>query len=315
MEKLQNSRVDLAQISETWQDVRKDDHNEKIDKLENQYGYKWYSFARPKYRDNGSLTGGGGSAILVNSRNWLSNQLDDILVPQGLEIVWVKVAPKSKCDLKVLIVCGLYSKPNSHKKTVLSDHIAMNFHLLKMKYPEAKFVFLGDFNCYKPDHILHLSPQLRQLVHYSTHGDKTLDLLVTDMHTLYHPPVPCHPLLPDHPTLAAPSDHVGNLLIPRSVPGVAASRAYRTLTVRPFSSSQISALGRWISLETWEHVQTASDVDSQLDNLTSSIFIMLDAVAPVKEVRIALDDPPWMSTRIKTSIRQRNREFDKQHQN
>ena len=38
---------------------------------------------------------------------------------------------------------------------------------------------------------------------------------------------------------------------------------------------------------------------------------MLDAVAPVKEVRIALDDPPWMSTRIKTSIRQRNREFDK----
>ena len=38
---------------------------------------------------------------------------------------------------------------------------------------------------------------------------------------------------------------------------------------------------------------------------------MLDSVAPTKEVKIALDDPPWMNTRIKTVIRQRNREFDK----
>ena len=141
--------MDIAQISETWQGVRKGDHNDKIDRLDNQYGYKWYSYARPKYRDDGSITGGGGSAVLVNSRNWLSNQLEDILVPQGLEIIWVKVAPKTKCDLKILIVCGIYSKPNSHKKTVLSDHISMNYHLLKMKYPEAKFAFMGDFNCYK----------------------------------------------------------------------------------------------------------------------------------------------------------------------
>ena len=37
---------------------------------------------------------------------------------------------------------------------------------------------------------------------------------------------------------------------------------------------------------------------------------MLDAVAPLKEVKIALSDPPWMNSRIRTVIRQRNREFD-----
>ena len=79
VERLENSRVDIAQISETWQDVRKGDHNDKIDRLDNQYGYKWYSYARPKYRDDGSITGGGGSAVLVNSRNWLSNHLVDIM--------------------------------------------------------------------------------------------------------------------------------------------------------------------------------------------------------------------------------------------
>ena len=38
---------------------------------------------------------------------------------------------------------------------------------------------------------------------------------------------------------------------------------------------------------------------------------MLNTVAPEKEVKIALDDPPWMNTRIKTIIRKRNREYDK----
>ena len=117
-ETLQNSRIDLCQISETWQDINKKDHNDKIERLEKQFGYKWYSFARPKYRDDGSLTGGGGCAVLVNTRNWLSTHLDDIIVPQGLEVVWVKVAPKTESDLKLLIVCGIYSKPNSCKKTV-----------------------------------------------------------------------------------------------------------------------------------------------------------------------------------------------------
>ena len=311
VEKLQNSRIDIAQISETWQDLKKREHNDKIDVLKNRYGYLWYSFARSKYKDDGSLTGGGGSAILINSRNWLSEHLADIIVPQGLEVVWVKVAPRTNSILKILIVCGIYSKPNSRKKTILSDHISMNYYLLKMKYPDAKFVFLGDFNCYKPDHILLLSPQLRQLVHYCTHGDKVLDLLITDMHTLYHPPVSSQYLLPDNPAQAAASDHLGNLLIPRSVPGVNSSRVYRTILVRPLTESQIAAIGRWIATEPWDHLHSFSDVDVQLESFTSSVFFMLNAVAPEKEVRIALDDPPWINTRIKSIIRQRNREFDK----
>ena len=38
---------------------------------------------------------------------------------------------------------------------------------------------------------------------------------------------------------------------------------------------------------------------------------MIDSVAPKKEVKIAMSDPPWMNTCIKTIIRQRNREFDR----
>ena len=31
-------RIDIVQISETWQDLKKEEHNEKIDILKNKYG-------------------------------------------------------------------------------------------------------------------------------------------------------------------------------------------------------------------------------------------------------------------------------------
>ena len=54
-----------------------------------------------------------------------------------------------------------------------------------------------------------------------------------------------------------------------------------------------------------------SDVDSQLKLFTTTVFTMLNAVAPEKEIKISLDDPPWMNTRIKTIIRRSNREYGK----
>jgi hypothetical protein len=113
-EKLVNNRIDVVQISETWQDVKKMDHKDKIDLLENKYGYKSYSFARHKYRDNGDLTGGGGSEIFVSQRNFTSSLIEDIVVPHNVELVWVKVIPKHKSVVKMFIFCGLYSKPNQN---------------------------------------------------------------------------------------------------------------------------------------------------------------------------------------------------------
>ena len=159
--------------------------------------------------------------------------------------------------------------------------------------------------------ILQLSPQLRQTVHHFTYGQKTLDLCITDAHLLYHPPASEPPLLPDDPSSASPSDHSGNLLIPRSQPANKTPRVHKLVTVRPITQSQLNALGNWIVDEEWESVINEEDTDASLEHFTATAFHMLDAVAPVKEVKISCDDPAWMNSRIKTSIRKRNREFDK----
>ena len=310
-EKLLNHRIDVAQISESWQDLQNDDHNKKIDILEHRFGYKWYGFARPKIRKDGTKTGGGGTAVLINQRTFLSSLIQDIIVPPNLEVIWVKLTPKKKSNVKVFIICGIYSKPNARTKTLLNDHIASYYHLLKAKFDSIKFFFLGDFNDFKPDLILQLSPQLRQLVHYPTYGSKTLDLVITDAHVLYHPPKAEDALVPDDPLLAAPSDHLGNLLIPRTVSGVGATRQYKSITVRPLTQSQLNQLGQWLINEKWEAITTENDVDNKLEMFSSSVFSMLNTIAPLKTIKISCDDPSWMNTRIKSKIRMRNREYSK----
>ena len=257
------------------------------------------------------MTGGGGSVILINQRYFLSSEIKEISVPKNLEVVWVKAMPKNKMQVKIFILCGIYSKPSSKTKTILNDHIATSYHLLKTKYQDARFIFLGDFNDHKPDLILQLSPQLRQIVQYATYGTRTLDLLITDLHVLYHPPIGDPPLLPDDPNQAVQSDHLGNLFLPRTAQGIKNNRQYKTITVRPMKKAQIDALGKVLVNEKWHNVLNKPNVDEKLDIFSSSLQALLDEVAPLKQIKIACDDPAWMNARIKTAIRQRNREFEK----
>ena len=159
----------------------------------------------------------------------------------------------------------------------------------------AKFWFLGDFNDHKPDLILQLSPQLRQVVHYRTCGQNILDLCITDAHQLYHPPLPEPSLLPDDPSSASPSDHLGNLLVPRSDHSISITRAHKLITVRPITESQMNAIGKLIVNQTWDNVTDITDVDTALDTLTSTISCILDNVAPTKKVKISCEDPAWMN--------------------
>ena len=311
IEHLQNHRIDFAHISETWQDINSQDHNDKISDLENIYGYKWFSFARPKYKEDSTRGGGGGSAVLVNLRHFNADTIEDVIVPKNLELVWVKIIPKFKCLFKVFIVCGLYSKPNSKTKSLTNDHIAETFHFLKSKYNSVKFFILGDFNDFKPDTILKQSPQLRQLVHYNTCGNNILDLIITDCHTHYHPPFNIPPLKPYNPQQAKESDHNINILLPKSDTNVSSRRMYKIITVRPMTDSQLNAIGKLLTSQDWSHVKNVIKADDKVQMLRDTLDIIINEIAPIKKVKISCDDPPWMNSRLKILIRKRNREFDK----
>ena len=75
--------------------------------------------------------------------------------------------------------------------------------------------------------------------------------------------------------------------------------------------SQVDALGTILVNEKWAHVVDQNDVNDKLDCFSESLLTMLNELAPIKQIKIACDDPAWMNVRIKEYIRKRNREFDK----
>ena len=80
--------------------------------------------------------------------------------------------------------------------------------------------------------------------------------------------------------------------------GIKSIRVQKQITVRPITKSQINAIGNWIVNEEWKAVLVENDVDPKLDMFTATVFTMLDAIAPMKKIKISCDDPAWMNTRI-----------------
>ena len=83
---------------------------------------------------------------------------------------------------------------------MLLDHIAQAYNIISAKYQTGLyFILSGDTNDLKLDSILHLNPQMKQMVMGSTRLDppRMLDPIVTDLGSFYQTPEILPPLAAD----------------------------------------------------------------------------------------------------------------------
>ena len=310
--------ITIASVSETWEVPESIHHSLVKQDLEHNMGYKWFGVGRPKVKENGEWTQGGGHAILVNIAHMDANKIKEIVVPEPLSgrlssVVWIKAVPKVKCNISILIIVGIYFKPNHKIKSMLNDHLAMNFHYLKSKYNSVNFLFLGDFNEFSPNLLLLQASSLRQLVHYPTcfPGGSCIDLIVTDIGGQYQPPAALPGLLPDPGTGGAQSDHVINILLPKKADNLKSSRTSKIIKIRKITGSAMEAMGNFFYNHDWKEVLDEQNTDMKVNKYKETINVMLDACAPEQEIKICLDEPIWMTAKLKTELRKRNRELSK----
>ena len=76
-------------------------------------------------------------------------------------------------------------------------------------------------------------------------------------------------------------------------------------------TSQIEAMGNLFVNHNWNEVLSTEIPDTKIEYFYDTVFHILDTIAPMKEIKIARDEPPWMNGSIKTEIRKRNREYEK----
>ena len=199
---------EICFLSEVWEKQENKKHKQKIVEMLEMSNISYISTPRPGAKR------GGGAGIAINTNRFSVTKLD-ITIPKPLEIVWAMLRPIEHTGvIRRIILCSLYSPPNSKKNIMLIDHISLTYNCLKTQYPDAAILISGDKNNLDEKKILALNPDFRQLVSCNTRQNKILTILITDLQSYYHNPIIIPPVPVDVPGQGVPSDHSGVLAMP-----------------------------------------------------------------------------------------------------
>ncbi|KAK4323709.1 hypothetical protein Pmani_005611 [Petrolisthes manimaculis] len=169
---------------------------------------------------------------------------------------------------------------------------------LRVRYPAAKLVICGDFNRLDVSDIQH-QLNLTQVVDFPTHGQATLDLILTDLDHQYSAPRPLPPVVR--------SNHASILWSP--APTTSVPRETVTQSYRPTPDSSIREFGQWLVHHPWIEVTEPQDVHTKFHNYVNTTTEAYHHYFPTKTIRVHPADTPWMTPRIMRLLQLRNKLF------
>ena len=249
---------DLILASETWERKRK-----PLSQILSSNLYKIISYSRDANRS------GGGSAIFYNENRFDVSDLQ-IDSPAGVEMVWALFTPKigniNTRKVKRIAVGSVYLSPNSQYKAETIDHIIETIHCLRSKYDnEVNFLVGGDFNRLNISSILNAYGALKQSVSVPTRNGAVLEIVLSDLHTLYHPPTTLDPLQVDEDKNGVNSDHNIVVLAPLSNADYQIERVKKSVKTRPLPESRIFEFENDLISHDWSEVVNCPRIDEKVE--------------------------------------------------
>ena len=279
---------EITIVSETWERKRIN-----LNTLLDSDQFKSISYARPKRP-------GGGCAIIYNDARFEVTELK-MDIPDGVEAAYALLVPRNKdksVRVKQIVVGSFYTSPNSRHKSATIEHIIESIHLLRAKFDnEVNFILGGDFNRLPISEIMDAYGALNQLVSVPTRLGATLEIILTDLHSLYHPPTTLPPLEVDQDKDGADSDHNIVIMAPLSNGNYELKRKKKTIVTRPLPTSNFAKFEAALQSHSWVEVIETEDVDQKVQNLHGFIR-----------------KKKWMTPELKQLHRRVQREFFKSRQ-
>ena len=288
-------------VSETWERERS-----RLDTLLNSRVLKSIS----SYR---KTKPGGGCAIIYNETQFnVTNP--EIEVPEDVEAVWAIFTPKTeqrnKLNVKRIAIGSVYVSPRSQHKVETIDHIIETIHIIRGQYDnEVNFLIGGDFNRLDITEILDSYGGLKQVISLPTRESATLEILLTDLHTMFHPPTTLPPLQVDTDKIGKDSDHNVVVFAPISNVQYRLDRTKKTVTTRPVLDSQVLKFEQELAQFPWAAAFENKSADEQTDIFHAFLKDNLDKYFPEKVVKISSMDKKWMTPVLKRLHRKMQREY------
>ena len=212
--------------------------------------------------------------------------------------------------MKRIAVGSYYVSPRSKHKQDTIDHIIDTIQVLRAKYcNDINFIIGGDFNRLSVSDILDSFGALKQIISIPTRQKATLEILLTDLHTLYHPPTTIPPLQVDEDMVGKDGDHEIVILAPISNKQYKINRHKKTISSRQLPESQIINFEKAIISINWEEVYQNKNINEKVEAFHYILRSNLDIFFPEKVTKMTNLDREWMSPELKQIHRAKQREF------
>ena len=255
---------------------------------------------------------GGGCTIIYNENRFCVSNLE-IPAQEEIESCWALFTPKqnnNSMKVKRIAVGSYYVSPRSRHKQEVIDHIISTIHSLRAKYAnEVHFLVGGDFNRLEITDILDSYGRLKQIISLPTRKSATLEIILTDLHTLFHPPTTLPPLQVDSDKLGKDGDHDVVVLAPVSNVEYRLERKKKTIITRPLPDSQVAQFEKTIIHNNWDELFSNKTVDQKVNSFHHFLRSTLDNFFPEKMTKMSNLDKDWMSPELKQLHRAMQREF------
>ena len=184
-----------------------------------------------------------------------------------------------------MILCCFYSPPNSKQKTVLNDHIQLEYNRLKKEHPNALALIVGDKNDLNLKRIIGINPKFKK-------------------------PSTIPPIKPDKEGLGSPSDHLGVLVQPTDN-WSAPNKKIKVIRYRTFPESGMREFGQLLMKEEWKSLEEEMTPTEMVDNFEKVSGDMIEKNFPMREMKVTQEDKPWINAKLKELKRKRQRIYRK----
>ena len=274
-------------FSETW---FRDDVTETAAELEGRS-----LFRADRDRIQSGKERGGGVAIYTKD-SWCRNtKIVSSFCSPELEYISIKCRPfYLPREFNCVFITATYIPPDANASmalTKLHDCISKQLN----SEPDAVHIVAGDFNHADLKSVL---PKFYQHVKCATREEKTLDKVYTNIKLAYKANALAH---------IGKSDHMPVLLLPAYTP-VRLKDPIITKTVTTWPANSTPSLQLSLHDTRWEEYE-----HSDLERFTSSslqhIRSCMNAVTVEKRVKIYPNTKPWMTTKVKGLLKERDSAF------
>ena len=252
---------------------------------------------------------GGGAAIAVRLEKFSLSKLN-VSIPANVEAVWGLVKPKMPSKFSAMLVCSFYSPPSLKKNVALINHITSTLQSLINIHKNAGVFICGDRNQVEISTFLNINPNLRQIVQQPTHGRKILDVMFTNLHSLYDDAHILPPLTPDSQSSGVPSDHLGALAVPRSNWFKSENKKI-TRHIRPLPDSLLNTFRDKFSDINFDEELKNLHVEEMVAKYQTITSKLVCSTFPEKKIHHFSNDKPWFNEELRKLRRQRMREYTK----